>query len=220
MFVADEVPLPGAGFRVTTRLVFLVAANWTIRGEEDDAPGPRPRSFSPFDQWCLQVKDGAGAPGGAFQGRARRGERRTRRCRRHLDLDAGTLAIEPTRVVVDGRVIESDGKTENAQHVLALDPFTLAVLKAHVAALDRERAEFGPDYQDSRIMVCCTTGKTGSLRIRIRSRDDSSGSRRRRVCRRSTCTTCGTATPQLAAMQRSTGKRSASASATPTWRSP
>jgi len=32
-----------------------------------------------------------------------------------LDLEAGTLAIETTRVVVDGRVIESDGKTENAQ---------------------------------------------------------------------------------------------------------
>ena len=31
-----------------------------------------------------------------------------------LDLDAGTLAIETTRVVVDGQVIESDGKTENA----------------------------------------------------------------------------------------------------------
>jgi hypothetical protein len=27
-----------------------------------------------------------------------------------LDLDAGTLAIEMTRVVVDGKVIESDGK--------------------------------------------------------------------------------------------------------------
>jgi hypothetical protein len=46
-----------------------------------------------------------------------------------LDLDAGTLAIEVTRVAVDGRVIESDGKTENAQHVLALDPFTLAALR-------------------------------------------------------------------------------------------
>ena len=46
-----------------------------------------------------------------------------------LDLDAGTLAIEVTRVVVDGKVIESDGKTENAQHVLALDPFTLAVFE-------------------------------------------------------------------------------------------
>jgi hypothetical protein len=30
-----------------------------------------------------------------------------------LDLDAGTLAIEITRVV-DGRVIKSDGKTKNA----------------------------------------------------------------------------------------------------------
>jgi len=58
-----------------------------------------------------------------------------RRRRRRLDLDAGTLSIEVTRVVVDGRVIESDGKTENAQHVLALDPFTLAVLKVHVERL-------------------------------------------------------------------------------------
>ena len=56
-----------------------------------------------------------------------------------LDLAAGTLAIEVTRVVVDGQVIESDGKTENAQHVLALDPFTLAALKAHVEKLDQER---------------------------------------------------------------------------------
>ena len=31
-----------------------------------------------------------------------------------LDLDTGTLTIEATRVIVDGRVIESDGKTENA----------------------------------------------------------------------------------------------------------
>jgi hypothetical protein len=50
-----------------------------------------------------------------------------RRRRRRLNLDAGTLAIDVTRVVVDGQVIESDGKTENAQHLLALDPLTLAV---------------------------------------------------------------------------------------------
>jgi hypothetical protein len=35
-----------------------------------------------------------------------------------LDLAAGTLEIDVTRVVVDGQVIESDGKTENAQHLL------------------------------------------------------------------------------------------------------
>jgi integrase len=65
-----------------------------------------------------------------------------------LDLEAGTLDIGPTRVVVDGRVIESDGKTENAQHVLALDPFTVAVLTVHLEMLAREREEFGPDYHD------------------------------------------------------------------------
>ena len=62
-----------------------------------------------------------------------------------LDLAAGTLEIDVTRVVVDGQVIESDGNTENAQHVLALDPFTLAVLKAHVEMLDRERKDLGPE---------------------------------------------------------------------------
>src|SRR5262249_61954248 len=37
-----------------------------------------------------------------------------------LDLDAATLQIEVTRVAVDGMVIESDGKTDNAQHVLEI----------------------------------------------------------------------------------------------------
>jgi integrase len=76
-----------------------------------------------------------------------------------LDLDAGTLTIEVTRVVVDGRVIESDGKTENAQHVLALDPFTLAVLKAHVEQLDQERRDFGQDYHDHGVLFCWPDGR-------------------------------------------------------------
>jgi integrase len=64
-----------------------------------------------------------------------------------------------TRVVVDGRVIESDGKTENAQHVLALDPFTLAVLKAHVEQLDHERRDFGPEYHDDGVLFCWPDGR-------------------------------------------------------------
>lgn len=75
-----------------------------------------------------------------------------------LDLEAGTLDIGPTRVVVDGRVIESDGKTANAQHVLALDPFTVAVLSIHVETLDRERKEFGPDYHDLGLLFCWGNG--------------------------------------------------------------
>jgi integrase len=76
-----------------------------------------------------------------------------------LDLDAGTLAIQTTRVVVDGQVIESDGKTENAQHVLALDPFTLAALKMHVEKLDQERRELGPDYHDCGVLFCWEDGR-------------------------------------------------------------
>jgi len=75
-----------------------------------------------------------------------------------LDLDAGTLAIELTRVVVDGKVIESDGKTENAQHLVALDPFTLAVLTAYVETLDRERRDLGPDYRDHGLLFCWENG--------------------------------------------------------------
>lgn len=76
-----------------------------------------------------------------------------------LDLNAATLQIEITRVSVDGKVIESDGKTDNAQHVLALDPFTLAALRAHAEMLDGERKEFGPDYEDHGVLFCWENGK-------------------------------------------------------------
>jgi hypothetical protein len=70
----------------------------------------------------------------------------------------GFLDIGPTRVVVDGKVIESDGKTQNAQHVLAPDPFTVAVLTVHVEMLDREWAEFGPDYHNLGLLFCWENG--------------------------------------------------------------
>ena len=76
-----------------------------------------------------------------------------------LDLDAATLTIEVTRVVINGRVVESDGKTENAQRVLALDPFTLAALSRLVQQLDAERADLGPDYQDHGLLFCWENGK-------------------------------------------------------------
>jgi len=135
-----------------------------------------------------------------------------------LDLDAGALRIEVTRVVVDGKVFESDGKTENAQHVLALDPFTLGVLRTHVEMLDQECREFGPDYCDHGVLFCREDGRPPHTPTR--SRAGSSSSRRRPVSRRSTCTTCDTATRPRAVTRRSTGRRSAGESATRTWRSP
>ena len=120
-----------------------------------------------------------------------------------LDLDAGTLTIEITRVVVDGQVIESDGKTENAQRTLALDPFTLAVLKIHVEMLGQERREFGPDYDDQGLQFCW---EEGSHRTRIRSPAGFTGSRTQPGSPRSTCMTSATATPRQAVMRRSTGR--------------
>ncbi len=48
-----------------------------------------------------------------------------------LDLAAGKIAIQPTRVVVDGQVVEM---------------------------LDRERKELGPDYQDYGLLFCWENG--------------------------------------------------------------
>ena len=134
-----------------------------------------------------------------------------------LNAEAGTLTIETTRVVVDGRVIESDGKTENAVRVLALDPYTMAALAAHAEMLDRERAEFGPDYQDYRLLFCWENGKPphpDTITKRFKRLSAAAG------LPTSTCTTSGTATPPQAGTPKSTGRRSASAWDMRTWPSP
>src|SRR5215472_14168525 len=64
-----------------------------------------------------------------------------------LDFEAGTLMLETMRDVVDGQVVQPDGKTEHAQRLVVLDPFTLALLRTHVEMLDQERAEFGPEHR-------------------------------------------------------------------------
>jgi integrase len=49
-------------------------------------------------------------------------------------------------VVVDGRVHDSDGKTEDSRRTISLDQFTVAALRDHIGMLDRERSAFGPSY--------------------------------------------------------------------------
>jgi len=67
--------------------------------------------------------------------------------------------LETTRVVVDGQVVQSDGKTEHAQRLVVLDPFTLALLRTHVEMLNQERAEFGPEYRDHGLLFCWEDGR-------------------------------------------------------------
>jgi len=40
-----------------------------------------------------------------------------------------------------------------------LDPLTLAVLRAHIETVNREQAEFGPDYHDRGLLFCWEDGR-------------------------------------------------------------
>ncbi|PPK90848.1 site-specific recombinase XerD [Kineococcus xinjiangensis] len=68
--------------------------------------------------------------------------------RTRLDLEAQTLTVEDTRVVINGRVADSDGKTRSGRRMIALDDFTIKHLRAYLAGLDAEREAFGASYPD------------------------------------------------------------------------
>jgi integrase len=76
-----------------------------------------------------------------------------------LDFDAGTLSIGTTRVVIDGTVIEEDGKSDDSRRTIALDPYTLGVLRSHVIMLDAEHAVAGEHYQDHGLLFCWEDGR-------------------------------------------------------------
>jgi integrase len=65
-----------------------------------------------------------------------------------LDLDAEWLVVADTRVVVDGRVEDSDGKTAAGRRTLSLDSFTVKHLREYVALIESERQVVGDSYPD------------------------------------------------------------------------
>src|SRR5450759_2716063 len=66
--------------------------------------------------------------------------------RQMLDLDAGRLRVEGTRVVVAGRAQESDGKSAAGRRGISLDSFTCATLGKLVEVLTNERRALGREY--------------------------------------------------------------------------
>ncbi len=77
-----------------------------------------------------------------------------------LDLDEGVLTLEDTRVVVDGKAEDSDGKTDSSfSRTVSLDTITVAYLRHHLAMLDRERADFGTAYQENGKLFCHPDGR-------------------------------------------------------------
>jgi integrase len=79
--------------------------------------------------------------------------------RQLLDLDNATLELGDTRVVVDGKTEESDGKSESGRRTISLDPLTVAYLRRHLAMLDAEHEAFGDSYHDSGKLICHPDGR-------------------------------------------------------------
>lgn len=69
--------------------------------------------------------------------------------RNRLDLTSAVLEIADTRVVVDGKAIDSDGKSDDSVRRISLDPFTITALTQHVEMLDAEHDDLGAAYHQS-----------------------------------------------------------------------
>src|ERR1035438_1179117 len=73
--------------------------------------------------------------------------------RQMLDLDAGRLRVEGTRVVVAGRAQESDGKSAAGRRGISLDSFTCAKLRKLVDVLASERRALGREYPSHGLLI-------------------------------------------------------------------
>ena len=76
-----------------------------------------------------------------------------------LDLEAGTLRVSATRVVVDYKVIASEPKTEGSRRTIALDPATVAALKGHRSRQREERMKWGIPWDLSGLVFTRENGE-------------------------------------------------------------
>ncbi len=65
-----------------------------------------------------------------------------------VDLEAGTIRIIRTRVLVDGRPVDSVPKTDTGRRMIPLDPSLLATLKSHKTRQGQERWAAGDAWSD------------------------------------------------------------------------
>ena len=67
----------------------------------------------------------------------------------HVDLDAGTLRIEHTRVQAGGRVVDSSPKTARGLRTVALDAGTVDVLRGWQRQQRRDHLRYGHQWEDT-----------------------------------------------------------------------
>jgi len=75
------------------------------------------------------------------------------------DLNTGTVTIGRARVLVDGRVIEKDPKSDNGYRTLPLDDELAAALRALRKRQREEKLAAGPAYEDSGYVVTDELGR-------------------------------------------------------------
>lgn len=76
-----------------------------------------------------------------------------------LDLDTGRLSVREARVVAGYDVVESAPKSERGKRSVALDPGTVAALRAHRKRQLEERLAWGPAYDDGGYVFCREDGR-------------------------------------------------------------
>jgi integrase len=76
-----------------------------------------------------------------------------------VDLDAKTITVSESRVLVAGKVIAKPPKTKNGERTLPLDDVMVAALKALKVQQASEKLAAGPAYQDSGYLVVNELGE-------------------------------------------------------------
>jgi integrase len=76
-----------------------------------------------------------------------------------LDLEAQTLKVNQSLVVVDGHSMFTTPKTDAGRRTVSLDPRTVAVLRAHRKAQMAERLAAGPAWADSGLVFTREDGR-------------------------------------------------------------
>ncbi|TWP51702.1 site-specific integrase [Lentzea tibetensis] len=89
------------------------------------------------------------------------GMRRSELCGLPLDRFApeeARVRMNATRVVAGGKVQAGSGKSQKSRRSMALDAFTVAVVRIHVAMIEEEKRLWGSTYQDHGLMFCWEDG--------------------------------------------------------------
>ena len=76
-----------------------------------------------------------------------------------VDLERARLSVRRSLVPINGTVEVHEPKTSRGRRLVALDPFTVSVLRAWSRRQKEERLEWGPDWTDSGLVFTRPDGK-------------------------------------------------------------